>query len=89
MMMMTIMMMLMMMIVAMKIIIMCSVADLVLAGVDILHLISTPFPRVWHTPQDDEQHLDFDVIDNFSRIFRVFISNLMYLMPEKIGCRKK
>ena len=63
--------------------------DVWFSGVEVLHLISTPFPSVWHQVQDDEDHLDFDLIDNFSRIFRVFISNLMHLTPEKIGCRKK
>ncbi|KAL8575024.1 hypothetical protein ACOMHN_063556 [Nucella lapillus] len=54
-------------------------------GVHVLHLISTPFPRVWHKKEDDGEHLDFNLIDNFSRIFRVFISNLMHLTPEKSG----
>lgn len=58
-------------------------------GVEVLHLISTPFPPVWHEMTDDSAHLDFAFIDNFSRIFRVFISNLLHLYPEKIGCRKK
>ncbi|XP_076442344.1 glutaminyl-peptide cyclotransferase-like [Babylonia areolata] len=58
-------------------------------GVDVLHLISTPFPRVWHKKEDDGDHLDFDLIDNFSRMFRVFISNLLHLTPEKIDCRKE
>ncbi|KAL8572375.1 hypothetical protein ACOMHN_023144 [Nucella lapillus] len=57
-------------------------------GVHVLHLISTPFPRVWHKKEDDGEHLDFNLIDNFSRIFRVFISNLMHLTPEKSGCRQ-
>ncbi|CAL1539422.1 unnamed protein product [Lymnaea stagnalis] len=58
-------------------------------GVDILHLISTPFPSVWHKMEDDFAHLDFNLIDDFSRIFRVFISNLLHLIPEAPSCRKK
>ncbi|KAK7104862.1 glutaminyl-peptide cyclotransferase-like [Littorina saxatilis] len=58
-------------------------------GVEVLHLISTPFPSVWHKITDDADHLDVNLIDNFSRIFRAFISNLLHLSPEKIGCRKK
>ncbi|GFN97063.1 glutaminyl-peptide cyclotransferase-like [Plakobranchus ocellatus] len=58
-------------------------------GVDILHLISTPFPSVWHKSSDDWDHLDFNLIDNFSRIFRVFLSNLLHLRPEDSSCRKK
>lgn len=53
----------------------------------VLHLISTPFPRVWHTMQDNESALNYDVIDNFNRIFRVFVSNYLHL-PEK-PCGKK
>lgn len=58
-------------------------------GVDVLHLISTPFPSVWHKMTDDADHLDFDLIGDFSRIFRVFLANLLHLEPENIGCRKK
>ncbi|KAI8788452.1 hypothetical protein BgiMline_007785 [Biomphalaria glabrata] len=58
-------------------------------GVEVLHLISTPFPSVWHQPQDDWSHLDFNLIDDFSRIFRVFVSNLLHLQPEARSCRKK
>ncbi|KAK3748815.1 hypothetical protein RRG08_065322 [Elysia crispata] len=58
-------------------------------GVDILHLISYPFPSVWHKFTDDWDHLDFNLIDNFSRIFRVFIANLLHLRPEDSSCRKK
>lgn len=58
-------------------------------GVEILHLISTPFPSVWHKMTDDWEHLDFDLIDDFSRVFRVFISNVLHLQPEDRGCRRK
>ncbi|KAH9509129.1 hypothetical protein Btru_049131 [Bulinus truncatus] len=58
-------------------------------GVEVLHLISTPFPSVWHKPEDDWEHLDFSLIDDFSRIFRVFVSNLLHLQPEARSCRKK
>ncbi|GFO27374.1 glutaminyl-peptide cyclotransferase, partial [Plakobranchus ocellatus] len=46
-------------------------------GVPILHLISTPFPSVWHTSQDDLQHLDPDTVDDFTRIFRLFMATLL------------
>ncbi|CAG5123626.1 unnamed protein product [Candidula unifasciata] len=58
-------------------------------GVDVVHLISSPFPSVWHQLTDDWDHLDFNLIDDFSRIFRLFISNLLHLQPESRGCRKK
>ncbi|KAH9524337.1 hypothetical protein Btru_054207 [Bulinus truncatus] len=46
-------------------------------GVPVLHLISTPFPSVWHTLRDNVRNLDFRLIDNFSRILRVFIASLL------------
>lgn len=58
-------------------------------GVEVLHLISTPFPAVWHKESDNASALDYNLIDDFSRIFRVFVSNLLHLSPEKLGCRKK
>lgn len=53
----------------------------------VLHLISTPFPKVWHTMKDNKKALNYHVIDNFNRIFRVFVSNYLHL-PEK-ACGKK
>ncbi|XP_076464027.1 glutaminyl-peptide cyclotransferase-like [Babylonia areolata] len=45
-------------------------------GVPILHLITSPFPSVWHTPLDDMQALDFHRIDNLARVLRVFFVDL-------------
>ncbi|RUS87859.1 hypothetical protein EGW08_004392, partial [Elysia chlorotica] len=47
------------------------------AGVPVVHLISTPFPSVWHTVDDDLQHLDVNTVDDFSRIFRVYLASLL------------
>ncbi|KAK3702627.1 hypothetical protein RRG08_042616 [Elysia crispata] len=46
-------------------------------GVPVVHLISTPFPTVWHTPQDDLQHLDVNTVDDFGRIFRVYLASFL------------
>eukprot|EP00658_Telonema_sp_P-2_P061795 TRINITY_DN50461_c0_g1_i1.p1 TRINITY_DN50461_c0_g1~~TRINITY_DN50461_c0_g1_i1.p1 ORF type:complete len:147 (+),score=0.94 TRINITY_DN50461_c0_g1_i1:220-660(+) len=35
-------------------------------GVPILHLISAPFPPVWHELSDDEDHLNMDLIYEFT-----------------------
>ncbi|CAM1292890.1 QPCT (predicted) [Pycnogonum litorale] len=43
-------------------------------GVPILHIIPHPFPRVWHTIEDDHRALDADTINNLARIFRIFVS---------------
>ncbi|KAL8572549.1 hypothetical protein ACOMHN_040453 [Nucella lapillus] len=45
-------------------------------GVPIVHLISSPFPWVWHTPFDNENALDFPRIDNLARILRIFLADL-------------
>ena len=39
----------------------------------ILHLISSPFPSVWHTLQDNEQALHYPTIDYLNKILRVFV----------------
>ncbi|KAL3874950.1 hypothetical protein ACJMK2_037898 [Sinanodonta woodiana] len=58
-------------------------------GVPILHLISYPFPSVWHQMADDESHLNHDVSDNINRILRTFVSNYLYLKDTDSACRKK
>ncbi|XP_076100392.1 glutaminyl-peptide cyclotransferase-like [Mytilus galloprovincialis] len=58
-------------------------------GVKILHLISSPFPRVWHTMGDDETAIDYDVTDNFNRIFRTFVANYLRLDATDSNCRRK
>ncbi|CAD7082941.1 unnamed protein product [Hermetia illucens] len=42
-------------------------------NVPILHIISTPFPKHWHTKYDDAEHLHWPTIKDFNRIFRVFL----------------
>ncbi|KAK3092703.1 hypothetical protein FSP39_006186 [Pinctada imbricata] len=58
-------------------------------GVPILHLISSPFPSVWHTMRDDASCIDYDVTDNFNRIFRAFVVSYLHLNPSEPLCRKK
>lgn len=41
-------------------------------GVPCVHMIPTPFPFVWHTPEDNRNALDMDTIDNLNKIIRVF-----------------
>jgi len=48
-------------------------------NVNILHMISVPFPRVWHKPSDDKSALDFQTIDNLNRIMRVFVARYLHL----------
>ena len=41
-------------------------------GVKIVHLIALPFPKTWHTINDDRKNLDEDTIDNLLLIFKAF-----------------
>ncbi|XP_045171598.2 glutaminyl-peptide cyclotransferase-like isoform X2 [Mercenaria mercenaria] len=52
----------------------------------VLHLISAPFPHVWHTMADNAAAINWDVTDNFNRIFRVFVANYLHL--SAVVCRK-
>ncbi|XP_053608049.1 glutaminyl-peptide cyclotransferase-like [Plodia interpunctella] len=50
-------------------------------NVDILHLIPTPFPSVWHTEHDTRSALDFTTIENLNKILRVFVAEYLHLKP--------
>merc|ERR1712123_36884 len=62
-------------------------------GVPILHLISSPFPRVWHTVRDNRNALDFGKIANFNKILRTFIAEYLRIdfsaTPEVEGCNSE
>lgn len=61
-------------------------------GVDILHLIPTPFPAVWHTMDDDGAHLDVPTIRDWTRIMTAFVAEWMdlegYFPEPKAGTGK-
>lgn len=48
-------------------------------GVPVLHLISMPFPDVWHTPHDSEANLHPPTVHNLSRILAVFLAEYLGL----------
>lgn len=48
-------------------------------GVDILHIIPSPFPDVWHTSKDDGEHLDLDVVEDWAMITTAFAAEWMEL----------
>jgi len=48
-------------------------------GVKVLHLIPVPFPRSWHTQQDDRASLDLPTIDALSKIIKVFVAEYLGL----------
>ena len=42
-------------------------------NVPVLHLIAVPFPPVWHTVDDDGDHIDHASVNNLLAIFREFL----------------
>lgn len=50
-------------------------------NVDIVHVIPSPFPSVWHTPRDDITALDFNTIENLNKILRVFVAQYLHFKP--------
>lgn len=47
------------------------------SDVPILHLISNPFPREWHTVKDDRNIIDMDTVENINKILRVFVAEYL------------
>ncbi|XP_025891929.1 glutaminyl-peptide cyclotransferase-like protein, partial [Nothoprocta perdicaria] len=48
-------------------------------GVPVLHLVPTPFPRVWHTHEDTEDNLDAATVDNLAKILALFVADYLRL----------
>jgi len=48
-------------------------------GVEVLHMIPTPFPHVWHTIDDDGEHLDLSTVEDWARIVTAFVAEWMDL----------
>ncbi|XP_068034143.1 glutaminyl-peptide cyclotransferase-like protein [Anomalospiza imberbis] len=48
-------------------------------GVAVLHLIPTPFPRVWHTPGDTEDNLHPPTVQDLAKILLVFVAEFLQL----------
>ncbi|ORX67194.1 hypothetical protein DL89DRAFT_269620 [Linderina pennispora] len=47
--------------------------------VPVLHLISVPFPKAWHTLDDNADALDQDVIEDLSVLMRSFVASYLQL----------
>jgi hypothetical protein len=48
-------------------------------GVEVLHIIPTPFPRVWHQIDDDGEHLDMDTVEDWTKLVMTFTAEWMEL----------
>jgi glutaminyl-peptide cyclotransferase len=59
-------------------------------GVEILHLIPSPFPMVWHEITDDAEHLDMDTVED-CHCFRCRVDGIGWLFrlqdrrPTRLG----
>ncbi|KAL2137155.1 hypothetical protein VTI74DRAFT_7702 [Chaetomium olivicolor] len=54
-------------------------------GTPILHLIPSPFPDVWHTMQDDGDHLDIATVKDWVRIVTAFTLEWMDVQNTRPG----
>ncbi|KAF2719992.1 peptidase family M28 protein [Polychaeton citri CBS 116435] len=48
-------------------------------GVEILHVITSPFPQVWHTIKDDGEHLDIPTVKDWATLTTAFTAEWMEL----------
>lgn len=48
-------------------------------GVEILHIIPSPFPTVWHKAADDGEHLDIDTTEDWAVLVTAFAAEWMDL----------
>lgn len=61
-------------------------------GVDILHLIPTPFPDFWHTMDDDGEHLHMPTTRDWAKIVTAFAAEWMDLtgtLPQLAPTKEK
>lgn len=58
-------------------------------GVEVLHIIPSPFPGVWHKMEDDGEHLDLSTVEDWARIVTAFIGEWIelegYFPPKADG----
>ncbi|KAM3435665.1 hypothetical protein NHJ13734_005420 [Beauveria thailandica] len=61
-------------------------------GVDVLHLIPSPFPQVWHTMHDDGEHLHMPTTRDWAKIVTAFAAEWLDLtgkLPRLASAREK
>ncbi|CAO2647764.1 Nn.00g086860.m01.CDS01 [Neocucurbitaria sp. VM-36] len=49
-------------------------------GVEVLHVIPHPFPKVWHSLEDDGEHLDMPTVRDWSKIVAAFALEWLDMM---------
>jgi glutaminyl-peptide cyclotransferase len=61
-------------------------------GVEVLHVIPGPFPWVWHTPDDDGEHLDIPTVQDWAQLTTAFAAEWLELegfMPKAVKARSE
>lgn len=48
-------------------------------GVEVLHLIPSPFPSVWHTIDDNGENLDMDTVNDWATLTSAFAAEWLEL----------
>lgn len=48
-------------------------------AVHVLHIIPSPFPDFWHTPEDNRKNINMHTIENLNKIFRVFVTEYLHV----------
>ncbi|KAF2000076.1 hypothetical protein P154DRAFT_435966 [Amniculicola lignicola CBS 123094] len=54
-------------------------------GVEILHVIPSPFPAVWHKMEDDGEHLDMPTVRDWGKIVTAFALEWLDMMEVWYG----
>ncbi|KAK2466761.1 hypothetical protein APHAL10511_001019 [Amanita phalloides] len=52
-------------------------------GISVLHIITEPFPQVWHTIQDNAFALHLPTLRRWNVVMRVFVSEYLHLRPTE------
>jgi glutaminyl-peptide cyclotransferase len=48
-------------------------------GVPVLHLITVPFPDVWHKITDTRNNVDMTTVENLNKVLRAFVAEYLHL----------
>lgn len=48
-------------------------------GVEVLHIIPSPFPKVWHKMTDNGENLDLDTVEDWALLVTAFVAEWMDL----------
>lgn len=48
-------------------------------GVEVLHIIPSPFPQVWHTMDDNGENLDMDTVNDWATLTTAFAAEWLEL----------